>query len=85
MPIEPDTIEVIKHFLLWNTVINYVILLIWAGAILVARNWIFAMHGRMFGVAPEKIAAMHFKCIAIYKIGILLFNLVPLAALYFAA
>lgn len=75
-------IEMLKDFLLWCTVVNYAVLLVWFFALLAARDWIYGLHARMFGLLPERIAVIHYKAIAVYKLGILLFNLVPLIALH---
>ena len=40
------------------------------------------MHGRWFKLSAETFDAIHYSGMAVYKIGILLFNLVPLVALF---
>jgi hypothetical protein len=73
-------ISLLKTFLLWCTVINYGVLLVWFGAFTLARGALFRLHTRWFQLAPEWFATVHYAGMAIYKIGILLFNLVPLVA-----
>jgi hypothetical protein len=70
-----------KDFLLWNTAINYGILLVWFGVFVAAHDWLFRMHTRWFKLSAENFDTLHYTGIAIYKIGILLLNLVPLIAL----
>ncbi|MEN6360479.1 MAG: DUF6868 family protein, partial [Smithella sp.] len=41
----------------------------------------YKMHGRWFRLSAETFDAIHYKGMAICKIGIILFNLAPLAAL----
>ena len=71
------------RFLLSSVLINYIILMIWFLAIIFARDWIKQVHGKWFNMSDETFDAIHYGGMAIYKIGILLFNLVPLIALYF--
>ena len=71
------------RFLLSSVLINYIILLIWFLAIIFARDWIKQVHGKWFNLSDETFDAIHYGGMAIYKIGILLFNLVPLIAIYF--
>jgi hypothetical protein len=74
-------INEIKEFLLLCVILNYVLLLIWAGVFIFAHDWMYKMHGRWFRLSAETFDAIHYKGMAIYKIGIILFNLAPLAAL----
>lgn len=71
------------RFLLSSVLINYIILMIWFLAIIFARDWIKQVHGKWFNLLDENFDAIHYGGMAIYKIGILLFNLVPLITLYF--
>jgi hypothetical protein len=57
--------------------------MIWFLAIIFARDWIKQVHGKWFNLSDETFDAIHYGGMAIYKIGILLFNLVPLITLYF--
>jgi hypothetical protein len=71
----------LKTFLAWTTVLNYIVLTAWFGAFLVARGWLFRLHTRWFHLSREGFDAIHYGGMAAYKIGVLLFNLVPLVAL----
>ena len=73
--------EGLKHLLAWCLVINYTILIVWFVIFLLGRDWLTRIHGKMFGVPPEKINTMMYLLIGIYKLGILLLNLVPYLAL----
>jgi hypothetical protein len=59
-------IELTREFLLWCTIINFGILMVWWLFFVVARDWMHRFHGKW----------------AVFKIGIILFNLVPLVVLY---
>ncbi|WP_375057004.1 DUF6868 family protein [Zobellella sp. DQSA1] len=73
--------DAVQDFLLWCLGINYGILLIWFMVFCFAREWMHRLHGRWFRLAPGQFDALHYAAMAAYKIGILLFNLVPWLAL----
>lgn len=79
------TIDFIYAFLLWCTVINYGLLLVWFAFFTLAHGWIYRFHGRWFRVPVEQFDAIHYMSMAVFKLGIILFNLTPLVSLYVAA
>jgi hypothetical protein len=79
------SIEVIRDFLLWCTLINYGILLVWFLVFAMARDWIQRIHGRWFRLSGDQFDALHYAGMAIFKLGIILFNLVPLVVLLIVA
>lgn len=78
------TIEIVRESLLWCTVINYGILLFWFLLFSLAHDWIYRLHGRWFRLSIERFDAVHYGAMAVYKVGVLLFNLVPYIALTIA-
>lgn len=76
------SIEFAHSFLLWCTVINYGILMIWFLVFAFARDRIRRFHCRWFRLSDEQFDALHYIGMSIYKVGILLFNLVPLVVLW---
>jgi hypothetical protein len=79
-----NTAELIR-FLIDCAVINYAVLIVWFVVFLAARNWLYGIHARWFRLSPEGFDAMHYGGMAIYKLGILLFIVVPAIALYLSA
>ena len=75
------TLEMLSHFLLWSMAFNYAVLLIWFCAFIFARGWLRKLHGQWFNLPESTFDAVHYGGMAIYKIGILLFNLAPQVAL----
>ena len=75
------SIAIVRKVLLWCTVINYGVLLVWWLCFLFAHEWMYGLHSRWFHVSVEQFDALHYAGMALYKIGILLFNLVPSIAL----
>ena len=76
------SIEFTSSFLLWCTIINYGILVVWFLAFVFARDWMRRFHGRWFRLSDEQFDSLHYFGMSIYKIGILLFNIVPLVVLW---
>jgi hypothetical protein len=79
------SIELMRSFLLWCTVINYGILLMWFAMFVWAHEWIQRIHGRWFRLTAEQFDCLHYAGMSVYKIGILLFNLAPYVALRIVA
>jgi hypothetical protein len=75
----------VEAVLLWCLGINYAILFVWLGAFVFAHDWMHHLHTRWFKLSVEAFDAIHYAGMAIYKIGVILFNLVPLVALYVVA
>lgn len=74
------TTNEIEHVLLWSVGLNYLVLFIWFGGFIFAHDWIYRMHGRWFRLSVETFDAIHYGGLAVFKIGIILLNLVPLVA-----
>ena len=74
----------IKEILLWSVGINYGILVTWFGVFLAAHGALYRLHAHWFKLSVETFDAVHYAGMAIYKVGILLLNLVPLIALLVA-
>ncbi len=78
------SIDDIKHVLLLCLGISYAFLLLWWGAFVTAHDWMHRLHGRWFRLSVEAFDAIHYAGMAAYKIGVLLFIVVPLIALHLA-
>ncbi len=56
-------------------------LFIWFAVFTFARPWLRTLHGKWFQLSDTTFDAIHYGGMAVYKIGVLLFNLAPLVAL----
>ena len=61
---------------------DYGILLVWFLVFVFAHDWIQRIHGRWFRLSRDQFDALHYAGMSIFKIGIILFNLVPLVVLF---
>lgn len=72
----------LRDILLWCAGINYAVLLVWFGVFVYAHGWMYRLHTRWFSLSVETFDALHYAGMSVYKIGILLLNVVPIVALY---
>ena len=71
-----------RSFLLWCTILNYGVLMLWGVLMLLPHAWIYRLTSRFIRMTPETFDAMQYGGIVFYKLLIFVFNLVPLIALY---
>lgn len=79
------TIEVVRHALLWCSIIDYGILLTWFLIFRFPHHWIHQWWGQWFGLSAERCDAISAAGMVFFKTGILLFNIVPYVALRLVA
>jgi hypothetical protein len=74
------TIDTLRGMLLWSGILNYAVLVVWALAVLWAREPLRRI-GRWYGVSGELFDALNYGGLMSYKLAIILFNLGPYLAL----
>jgi hypothetical protein len=79
------TILQLREWLGWCLALNYGVLSLWFVVFLFGRAGLFRLHTRWFHLTPEGFDTLHYAGMAAYKVGILLLNLVPYAALCIVA
>jgi hypothetical protein len=75
------SMEMARNALLWCTVLNYGLVVVWFWLYVLAREWLYRLWGRWFRLTAEQFDTISFAGMVLYKVGILLFNLVPYVAL----
>jgi len=75
------SIAIARSMLLWCTLINYGVLVLWALLMLPPHGWLHRLCTRWYRVSPEQFDTVNFAGIVFYKILIIIFNLVPFIAL----
>jgi len=75
------THQMLTEFLGWSTLINFTFLLITTLAIMFFREPVIKIHAELFNLNQEDLGRAYFNYIALYKILIIVFNLVPYVAL----
>jgi len=75
------TIETLTELLGWITLINICVLIIASISVMLMRNAMIGIHGKMFGLDSVDLSRAYFQYIAQYKIAIFVLNLAPYVAL----
>lgn len=75
------SIDVVRSFFLWCAVINYFVLMVWFLLLVFPHQWLYRLWGKWFPLTAAQFDLINFSGIALYKLGILLFNLAPYVAL----
>lgn len=76
------TIEIARNFFLWCSIINYAVLLVWALPFAFWHDGLYRWWCRWARISPEQFDMLNIGGISIYKIAIIVFNIVPCIALY---
>ncbi len=76
-----NTIEAMREFLGWCSVINIGLLIFSAIFVVSLRGPISRIHAKMFNLDESDLSRAYFQYLAQYKIAIIVFNIVPYFAL----
>ena len=79
------TVEIVRNALGWCALINYGVLLVWFVFFTTRHEWMYRLHGRWFKLSRERFDSAHYTGMALFKLGIILLNLVPYLALRIVA
>jgi hypothetical protein len=75
-------IEIFRSVLAWCSAIDLALLVLWYLFFSLAHDWMYRYHTKWFKkLSVEAFDAIHYAGMALFKIGILLFNLAPYFAL----
>ncbi len=76
------TIEIVRKVLAWCAVMNIGLLFWWFIFITLAHDWTYRLHSKWFKLSVETFDTIHYAGMASFKMGTLLFVLVPYFALH---
>jgi len=76
------SIEMIRSFFMWCSVINIGLLLFGFVMFWTGRCWIYKVHSKLFNISEENFTAIWYLLLALYKTEVILFNVIPCIALY---
>ena len=74
-------IETVRAFFMWCTIVNVALLILSFLICAFAGDLIYRAHGRWFPMSREAFNVVLYSYLGLYKIGVLIFNLVPYIAL----
>jgi len=75
-------LHILRWFLLWCAVFNYVILILWWLLITMAHDFSYRFSNKLLPLPVERFDTLHYAGIIFYKISIILFFLIPCVALW---
>ncbi|MEO1656296.1 MAG: DUF6868 family protein [Pseudomonadota bacterium] len=67
----------ITTFLAWCTLINFGLLIGATLALVGFRGSVSSIHGAIFGIPKDELSKLYFLYLVVYKLLIIVFNLVP--------
>lgn len=76
------SIETLQDFFLWCTVINSGLFAFWAAMFSFAPDLVYRTQRRWFPLSQEHFTVVMYSFLGLFKIFVLVFNLVPLIALF---
>lgn len=80
-----NSIETIREFLGWCSVINIGMLTISTIMLTIMRSWVVNIHAVMTGVSEAELPRIYIEFLGNYKILIIVFNVVPYLSLLLMA
>jgi hypothetical protein len=76
-----NSIETIREFLGWCSVINIGMLLVSTIMLTIMRSWVIKIHASTTGVSEMELPRIYIEFLGNYKILIIILNVVPYIAL----
>lgn len=73
----------LQTFLGWNLVIHFGLLLLVFVLLTLTRSWVMNIHQKLFKLPREQLLGIYIQFIAVYKILITVFVLVPYLVIRF--
>jgi hypothetical protein len=67
----------VKTFFMWCTIINVLLLIVSFLVCAYAREWVYGMHSKWFPISLESFNVAIYSFMGLFKIFVLVFNLVP--------
>ncbi len=71
------TLDQLTELFKWMTIINIGLFIVNSLLIIVLKKVVCKMHGKLFGIDESKVSIIVYGYLGIYRISILVFNLVP--------
>jgi hypothetical protein len=74
-------IKTLTRFFLWCTIIDGAVLLLWTTLCILTPDLVYHMQNRWFPIPREIYNVVIYSFLGLFKIAVLLFNVVPYVAL----
>ena len=73
-------LAMLQKFFMWCTIINVALLILSSLLCIYAGDWVYKKQGKMFSISRDTFNVAIYSFIGLFKIFILIFNLVPYIA-----
>ena len=77
------TLEQLTTLFEWMMIINIGVLVLSSVLIMVLKNVVCRMHGKLFGLKEDQVAMVAYGYLGLFKVLVIVFNIVPYIALQF--
>ncbi len=74
-------IQTLTTFFMWCTILNVALLLLSSLICICAGDWVYRIHSKLFSISKETFNVLIYSFIALYKLFVIVFNLIPYIAL----
>ena len=74
-------LEQLTDLFKWMTIINIGLLVLSSVLVMVLKNFICTMHGKLFGIKEDNVATVVYGYLGMFKVLVIVFNLVPYISL----
>ena len=75
------TLEQLADLFKWMTVINIGVLILSSVLVMALRNIMCKMHGKLFGIEEDKVSVVVYGYLGMFKVLVIVFNIVPYISL----
>lgn len=77
------TLDQLTELFKWMTIINVSLLILSSILGIVLKDLVGRMHGKLFGVQEDQVALVGYGYLGMYRVLVLVFNIVPYLSLLF--
>jgi len=74
-------IETVTRIFMWCTVFNAGLLVLTSVMCIYAGDWVYGMHSKFFSISRETFNVAIYSFIGLYKILVIVFNVIPYVVL----
>ena len=74
-------IQTLTTFFMWCTILNVALLLLSSLMCICAADWAYRIHSKLFSISRETFNVVIYSFIALYKLLVIVFILIPYVAL----
>lgn len=67
----------LKDFFFWGFILNFGLLLFWFLMILIAKDFVFNIHSKIFSISKEQYNVVMYSALAAYKLMTYMFFFIP--------